>query len=419
MPARDLVRSGRPCLDRGRIGREPVIPAGWIDRIHEGTTRTGRDGPRRGHGEPWRLPGPGAGLPGGACRTWGLANRAVLVVAARDRVVRRAHTMEFRKRLFPAIRRGDDAEDGLLETIRSCRRAEKPGLRISRRAAFRPAREFGGSIERREALPGNGGEPAGERAAVAAALENMDEPIGACRDRDGRSRSGRSAADRPRRRRHTRRAWRRVRADGPAEPRTARNRRAAPRTARPACPPRDRRGRRTRSRPSRRTPPGPFVADPESGRSRAPRDAGGHRVDRVPAMPAFGAAAGKRAAGIASPTMCFARSPARGDRSAAAAPPPDGAGPPCEPIRPPANSAAIARGARRPAHRRGEPDIRSLARRRLRRPSSVRSQGLATNPPGLVRPRRTVRVGALSACSGPPRPVRMSRPLAGEVRNEL
>ena len=60
---RDLARFGRASLDRGRIGGEPVFPAGWIDRIHQGTTRTVRDRPRRRHGEPWRVTGPGAAFP--------------------------------------------------------------------------------------------------------------------------------------------------------------------------------------------------------------------------------------------------------------------------------------------------------------------------------------------------------------------
>ena len=122
MSARDLVRFGRLYLQRGRSDGKQVIPAGWIERIHEDMTPTGRDGLRWGHGYLWWVPGPDTGLPDGTFWAWGLGNQAVFVIPAWDTViVHLADTTEFRERFFPAVAMGEDAEKVLLRMIRNCR----------------------------------------------------------------------------------------------------------------------------------------------------------------------------------------------------------------------------------------------------------------------------------------------------------
>ena len=149
MSTRDLVRFGQLYLDRGRIGGREVIPAGWIDRIHEDMTPTGRNDLRWGHGYLWWVPGPDTGLPKGTYWAWGLGNQAVFVIPAWDTViVHQADTTEFRKRFFPAAERGGDAEAVLLKMIRDCRGRDNRGSEYCVEHRFITRREFDGLIAR-------------------------------------------------------------------------------------------------------------------------------------------------------------------------------------------------------------------------------------------------------------------------------
>ena len=143
MSTRDLVRFGRLYLDRGRIDGRQVVPAEWIDRINGDMTPTGRNDLRWGHGYLWWVPGPDTGLPKGTYWAWGLGNQAVFVIPAWDTViVHQADTTEFRKRFFPAVERGDDAEDILLKMIRSCKRADNRDSEYCVEHRFVTRREF-------------------------------------------------------------------------------------------------------------------------------------------------------------------------------------------------------------------------------------------------------------------------------------
>ena len=149
LSARDLVRFGRLYLDKGRSGGKQVIPAAWIERIHEDMTPTGRGGLRWGHGYLWWVPGPDTGLPEGTFWAWGLGNQAVFVIPAWDTViVHLADTTEFRKRFFPAVARGEDAEEVLLRMIRNCRSRDSRASEYCVEHRFITRRDFAGLVAR-------------------------------------------------------------------------------------------------------------------------------------------------------------------------------------------------------------------------------------------------------------------------------
>ena len=149
MSARDLARFGRLYLDKGRSGGKQVIPAAWIERIHEDMTPTGRDGLRWGHGYLWWVPGPDTGLPEGSFWAWGLGNQAVFVIPAWDTViVHLADTAEFRKRFFPAVARGENPEEVLSRMIRNCRSRDNRASEYCIEHRFITRRDFKGLIAR-------------------------------------------------------------------------------------------------------------------------------------------------------------------------------------------------------------------------------------------------------------------------------
>ncbi len=144
MSARDLAKFGQLYLDKGRIDGAHIIPAGWIDRITQDFTKTGRDDMRWGHGYLWWIPGPETGLPGGTFMAWGLGNQAVIVIPEWETVViHQSDTTEFLKRLIPMITiDGMQTEKALEQLLLSCRNRANRNTEYCVEHRFIGRREF-------------------------------------------------------------------------------------------------------------------------------------------------------------------------------------------------------------------------------------------------------------------------------------
>jgi CubicO group peptidase (beta-lactamase class C family) len=91
LSARDMLKFGRLCLNRGSWEGRQIIPASYFDKIVREYEKTGTDGLRSGHGFFWWVPydktSRRAGIPKGTFYADGLGYQQIMVIPAWETVI--------------------------------------------------------------------------------------------------------------------------------------------------------------------------------------------------------------------------------------------------------------------------------------------------------------------------------------------